>query len=321
MKDRRHRRQEPDVNLLEAIILGLVEGITEYLPVSSTGHLVLAAALLGLNRDEDVKHAVDTFTIVIQGGAILAVLGLYRARVAQMIRGLLGRDRAGATLAANLLIAFAPAAVFGVLLDDWIEGQLFWPIPVLSALALGGVAMIGIGRWQRAHFHEAHRGTPSDAHAFTDIEHLAWRQALLIGLLQCVAMWPGTSRSMMTIVGGMMVGLRPKQAAEFSFLLGLPTLGGACAYKLLKSMRGEVGLVEQVGWAPLLVGVTVSAVAAALAVQWLVRFLTLHGLAVFGWYRLGLCAVMAALICTGRLTIAPERADESASSSAATPHD
>lgn len=295
------------MTILDAIILGLAEGITEYLPISSTGHLILASALLGLNKSPESKHAVDTFTIVIQGGAILAVLGLYWPRVVQMLRGLAGRDPVGRRLFLNILIAFLPAAALGVMLDDWIELHLFHPVPVLAALALGGVAMIVIGRWQRSFFRGDEHADPTDTRSSVDLEHLTWRRALLIGLLQCVAMWPGTSRSMMTIVGGMLVGLRPRQAAEFSFLLGLPTLGGACAYKILKSLKSDqASFIDQIGWLPIVVGLVVATISAALAIKWLVAFLTRHGLALFGWYRLALCAVMAVLIWRGWLTIAPE---------------
>lgn len=294
------------MTILDAIILGLVEGITEYLPISSTGHLILASALLGLNKSADSKHAVDTFTIVIQGGAILAVLGLYWPRVVQMLRGLAGRDPVGRRLFLNILIAFLPAAVLGVMLDDWIELHLFHPVPVLAALALGGVAMIVIGRWQRSFFRGDEHADPTDTRSYVDIEHLTWKRALLVGLLQCVAMWPGTSRSMMTIVGGMLVGMRPRQAAEFSFLLGLPTLGGACAYKILKSLQSDqASFIDQIGWLPIVVGLAVATISAALAIKWLVAFLTHHGLALFGWYRLALCAVMAVLLWRGWLTIAP----------------
>lgn len=300
------RRGVARVNLIHAAILGLVEGITEFLPVSSTGHLIIVSALLGLDQPAETKRAVDAFNIVIQGGAILAVLGLYWPRVMQMIRGLLGRDDAGRRLFINLFIAFIPAAILGVLLNDWIERHLFFPIPVMAALALGGVAMILIDRWQRRFFHEVPAAPEKDAHTFTDIEHLTWKRALIIGLLQCVAMWPGTSRSMMTIVGGMLVGLKPKQAAEFSFLLGLPTLGGACVYSAMKNFSGDgPNMIQMLGIGPIIVGVIVAAVAAAVAVRWLVGFLNRHGLAIFGWYRLALCAVLGILIWRGMVSIAP----------------
>ncbi len=273
----------------EAVVLGIVEGVTEYLPVSSTGHLILAAALLGLT-DESIKPALDAFVIAIQGGAILAVLGLYRQRVAQMVLGLVGRDPAGRRLAINLVIAFAPAAVVGPVLNDPIEAYLFRPAPVVAALALGGLVMIAMGRWHR-------RET-------VELEAITWRMALLIGLAQCIAMWPGTSRSMVTIVGGIFVGLRPRQAAEFSFLLGLPTLGGACVYRVAKSvMNDQVDLFTTFGWGTVIIGFVVATVSAALAVKWLVAWLTRHGLAVFGWYRLLIAGVIGVLLWQGALAL------------------
>jgi len=295
-----------DLTILDAIVLGVVEGITEYLPISSTGHLILASALLGLDEPPERKAAVDAFNIVIQGGAILAVLALYWSRVVQMIRGLLGKDAAGLRLAINIIIAFLPAAVFGVMLDDLIEAHLFSPIPVLAALALGGIVMIFLGPWQRRFFHEDKHGDtePHDAHSFVDIAHLTWKRALIIGLLQCLAMWPGTSRSMVTIVGGMLVGMRPKHAAEFSFLLGLPTLGGACVYKLMKNLTGDgPNMFETLGAVPLIVGVLTATVAAALAIKWLVGYLSKHGVAIFGWYRLTLCVVLGILIAMNFVTL------------------
>lgn len=294
------------VTLLDAILLGLVEGITEYLPVSSTGHLILAASLLGLSERVD-KDSVDAFAIVIQGGAILAVLGLYRDRVAQMMRGVLGRDPAGLRLAINLTIAFVPAALAGFALSDTIKQHLFFPGPVLAALAGGGVAMIAIDRWHRHRFHDT--ATEGGAHTHIALEALSPARALAIGLLQCVAMWPGTSRSMVTIVGGVLVGMRPRHAAEFSFLLGLPTLGAACMYSAAKNFMDDgPNMLQVFGGPPLAAGMIVAAVSAALAVRWLVAFLTRHGLAVFGWYRLALCVLLGWLILQGHVSIAPDEA-------------
>jgi undecaprenyl-diphosphatase len=280
----------------EAIVLGLVEGVTEYLPVSSTGHLILASWLLGLDTPES-REALASFEIAIQGGAILAVLGLYRARVAQMARGLAGRDPEGRRLVAHLALAFLPAALLGPFLDDPIEEHLFSAGPVLLALLLGGVWMIWLDRRR-------------DPHAGGGLEGLSARAALAIGLFQCVAMWPGTSRSMMTIAGGVLLGLRAPAAAEFSFLLGVPTLGAACAFKLAKdllaALQGEgQTLFEALGAGPVLLGFAVAAVSAAAAVRWLVAFLQRHGLAPFGWYRVALALLLAVLVASGTLELAP----------------
>ncbi len=299
------------MEIWQAVILGLVEGITEYLPISSTGHLILASALMGLDTPE-AKASVDAFNIVIQGGAILAVLGLYRERVIQMIRGLLGKDPDGRRLAINIVIAFLPAAVLGVLLNDYIEAALFHAGPVLAALALGGVYMILLDRWKiRVHLRPREDETPEPAPETRDITDLSWRQALIIGFMQTIAMIPGTSRSMMTITGGVLVGLKPRQAAEFSFLLGLPTLGGACVYSLGKNLKessetGAPNMFEVIGWAPILAGLLVATVSAALAVRWLVGFLNKHGLEAFGWYRIILSVVLGGLMLMGIVSIGAE---------------
>lgn len=277
-----------------AVLLGLVEGITEYLPISSTGHLILTSALLGLHTP-DQSAAVAAFEIVIQGGAILAVLGLYWQRVLQVGAGLAGRDPLGLRLLGNLALAFLPAALLGPLLDDTIEEHLFHAGPVLAALFLGGVWMIWLDR-RRA----PEAGAPLDS--------LGWQQALGIGLFQCAAMWPGTSRSMMTIAGGVLLGLRAREAAEFSFLLGIPTLGGACVYKLAKNLlaassQGTPNLFEQLGPASVALGVAVAALSAAVAVRWLVSFLQRHGLAPFGWYRIALALVLGGALWSGAIDL------------------
>lgn len=339
------------LNAIEAAILGLVEGITEYLPVSSTGHLILTSSLLGLDSP-DRKQAVDAFNIVIQGGAILAVLGLYRARVLQMILGLLGRDVAGLRLLVNLFVAFLPAAVLGFLFDDLIERFLFGPMPVVIALVVGGVYMIAIDRWRARRsgaVEEQAECTADDGQEVGtecrptqnqdlmkesrptqgrgEIEGLRPAHALLIGLLQCIAMWPGTSRSMMTITGGYIVGLKPKAAAEFSFLLGLPTLGAATLYTLAKNIyeshkAGTPNMFEALGVTSILIGVVVAAVSAALAVKWLVSFLTRHGLIGFGVYRIVIGAVILAMILGGALRAGADNstdAEDQAGTAAASP--
>lgn len=281
----------------KAAVLGLVEGVTEYLPVSSTGHLVLAGALLGLH-DPASEDAVHAFDIVVQGGAILAVLGLYANRVQSLLRGVAGRDDDGRRLLLHLAVAFVPAAGVGFLLHDAIEAWLLRPVPVLAALGFGGLAMVAVeltgvaGRGERR------------------IEDLSWRDALGIGLFQCLALWPGFSRSMATLVGGTLLGLERRQAAEFSFLLGLPTLGAATAYALLKNLHhahrdGTPDLFTALGPASVAIGLVVATVSAAAAVRWMVGFLGRHGLAPFGWYRIGLTLLLGALMLAGWVDLGP----------------
>lgn len=257
-----------------AAILGLVEGITEYLPVSSTGHLILVGSWLGLDGDA-VKH----FDVVIQFGAILAVVGLYRARVGQMLRGLVGKDPAGLALVMRLLVAFLPAAVLGFAFAKTLKERLFAPLPVAGALAIGGVVMIVLDRRLR----------PARERSGFGFDALTLRAALVIGLCQCLALWPGTSRSLVTILGGLAVGMTPVAAAEFSFLLALPTLGAATVYDLAK--HGPL-LIDAVGPAALVIGMVVAAISAALAVKGFVAWLVRHGLVPFGVYRIALAVVV-----------------------------
>lgn len=291
------------MTLFDAVILGLVEGITEYLPVSSTGHLLLTAQWLGLRSDEEQRRAVDAFSIVIQGGAILAVAGLYWTKVRGMahacvaVTGLIRKaadHRHALRLLRNLVAAFIPAAIFGLLLDDWLEARLFKPLPVVLALAIGGVALVLLDRWVRERAADE-RGTEVDGSSLTVV------QSVLIGLMQCVAMWPGTSRSMMSILGGLSVGLRPRAAAEFSFLLGLPTLGAACAYSLLKLLRQDGGIELLGGIMPVAVGIIVAAVSAAFAISWLVAFIGRGGFLWCGLWRILLAALVGWMLWSGRL--------------------
>jgi undecaprenyl-diphosphatase len=272
----------------QAVVLGLVEGITEYLPVSSTGHLILTSSLLHLDRP-DTKEALDAYLVVIQGGAILAVLWLYWPRVAQMVRGLLGRDPGGVRLLGNIALAFVPAAVIGVALNKTIKAALFGAWPVLAALAAGGVFMIAFDRGRG-------RGD-------RDVTAMSWRTALGIGCFQTLALWPGTSRSMVTIGGGMLLGLSAVAAAEFSFLLGLPTLSAACVHDLAGNLRHGGSMFHELGTGPIVLGIVVATVSAVLAVRWLVSFLTRHGLAPFGWYRLAMSVTFALLILAGAVSV------------------
>ena len=268
----------------QALILGLVEGLTEYLPVSSTGHLLLAQRLMGI----DSSTASDAFAICIQAGAILAVLGIYRQRVAQMVMGAVGRNEAGQRLLINLLSAFVPAAVLGLLFEKPIKKYLFggdeWGLwPVVAAWFAGGMAILVVSLARRR------RGT-SPTTGF-DLEHLTVRMALIVGLAQCIAMWPGVSRSLITIVGGVLVGLSLPAAVELSFLLGVITLTAATAYDALK--HGPEMLATY-GATPLLIGFGAAWLSAVLAVKWMVGYLKSHGMEIFGWYRVALAFVVAA---------------------------
>lgn len=262
----------------QALVLGLVEGLTEYLPVSSTGHLLLAQRALGIDRNA----AADGYAICIQAGAILAVLGLYRARVAQMVRGVGGGDPAGRRLAIQLVVAFLPAAVLGLLFNDVIDAYLLGLWPVVFAWSVGGVAILLL------------RGRTGGV----TLESLDLRIALIIGCAQCLALWPGTSRSLATILGAVLLGVSLPAAVEFSFLLGLLTLGAATSYSALKD--GPTMLAEY-GAVPLLTGFVAAAVSAAVSVKWLVGWLQSHGLEVFAVWRIGLAAVVAALLTAGLL--------------------
>ncbi len=258
---------------LHAVLLGLVEGVTEFLPVSSTGHLILAANLLNLHGD-----AVNTFEVVIQGGALVAVAGLYRARVASMWRGFLGQDAVGRRLCTNLVVSFLPAAIIGVLLHHVIKARLFNTGPVVAALMAGGVLMIGLDARLR---HQDHPSVGT-------LDSLTVGDALLIGLAQCLSLWPGTSRAMVTIVAGLLLGFPATVAAEYSFLLALPTLGAATAFEALTG--GHV-LLQGVSGVSMVCGFVTTAAVAALAIRGFIQYLTRRGLAPFGWYRVGLAAV------------------------------
>lgn len=272
------------MDIFQALILGLVEGITEYLPVSSTGHLLLAQRLLGIPS----STASDAFAISIQGGAILAVLSLYRVRVTGMIRGLLGHDDSGKKLALNLIAAFIPAAVLGLLLEKVIKKYLFggdqWGLwPVVAAWFVGGIAILAVSRWRRQKGASPRTGL--------SLDQLTLRMAVIVGAAQCLAMWPGVSRSLITIVGGVLVGLSLPAAVELSFLLGVVTLTAATAKD---GWDNGAEMLAAYGIAPLAVGFFAAWVSAVLAVRWMVSYLNRHGMEVFGWYRVLLAIAVTA---------------------------
>jgi undecaprenyl-diphosphatase len=260
----------------KAIILGAVEGITEFLPISSTGHLLVTQRLLDLGTGAG-KKAADTYAVAIQLGAILAVVALYWQRMIQMLRGLFGKDAEGLRLLLRLLTAFAPAALIGVAFEDTIKEHLFGPWPIVIAWAVGGVFLL---LWK------PQAGSQG-------ITSLTTQQALIIGCTQVLALWPGVSRSLTTIVAALLVGLTMTAAVEFGFLLGLMTLSAATVLDLGKDGRT---LIDDYGIRMPLLGAVVAFITAALAAKWLVAYLRRHPLTIFGWYRLGAAAVTVALI-------------------------
>jgi len=277
----------------QAVILGIVEGVTEYLPVSSTGHLLLMERALGIGDDADqspaakerTKEALDAYTICIQAGAIIAVLGLYFRRVLQMLAGLMGKDREGRRMLINVLAGFMPAAVIGLLFNKIIKSYLFGTWPVVAAWFVGGVAILVVS-WQRRRQHQT-SGTGQP------LEELTWKMAVVIGFAQCIAMWPGVSRSLVTIVGGVLVGMSMSASVEFSFLLGVLTLGAATGYDALR--HGQV-MLQTFTVSSMVVGLVFSFLAAVVSVKWMVSYLNKHGLAIFGYYRIALAVVVASLI-------------------------
>jgi len=274
------------ITTTQGVILGVVEGLTEFLPVSSTGHLILVDKLL-LGGDEAAaaeQVARDAFNIVIQLGALAAVVIYYRRLLWRMARGLFRKDPQAWRLTVSLGIAFMPAAVVGLLTHTWIKGFLFGVWPVVGALAFGGVAMIGVEKER----------SRRNLVGFEGLDGVTPRRALVIGIAQCAALWPGMSRSMSTIVGGQLAGLSTATAAEFSFLLSLPTLGAACLFDLAQT--GPAILEAGNGPLPLAAGLLTSALVAWIVIGSFLRYLKSHGLIPFGIYRLVIAGVLAAVV-------------------------
>lgn len=297
-----------ELSASNAVVLGLVEGVTEFLPISSTGHLIIATRVMGLESEKQltdsagqplwhkkptkdkpgvpltIKLAADTYTVIIQIGAIAAVVLLYWRQLLSMLVGVAGRSNSGARLLRNVVLATVPVAVAGLTLSNWISDHLFSVPAVIAAQVAGALLMLWAERWRRANAGIGYsRNDPSD---------LSPRKALGIGFAQCAALWPGTSRSMVTMVGGYLSGLTPVKAAEFSFLVGLPVLAGAA---LLKTLKSGSAMVEVFGWGNLLLGGLVAAISAAIAVKFLVTFLSRNGLAVFAYYRLALALALTVI--------------------------
>jgi len=260
-----------ELTILQAIILGLVEGLTEYLPVSSTGHLLVTNELLGLNDTQQSQDAIETYAICIQVGAIIAVLFLYWERIRQMIDGLLGRSEEGRKILIAVLISFGFTAVIGLTIGEIIKDNLFGVSPIAAAWIVGGIVILALSR------------TGWFDRTTNELGALTWQNAIVIGLIQAIAMWPGVSRSMITIMAAVLVGLSLRAAVEFSFLLGLITLSAATAYEGLK---GGEELIDTFGVGTPLIGLVVAFVSAIASVKWMVSWLNDKGFEVFGWYRI-----------------------------------
>ena len=279
-----------NLSILDAIIIGLVEGVTEYLPVSSTGHILVTNELLGLNTSQEVKDLMDAYAICVQAGAILAVVVVYKDRVLQMIYGLLGRSDEGRRLVFAIAASFVPTAILAVTLFDVVQSRLFGVGYIAMAWIVGGVGILYLAR---SNFFQR----PGK-----ELTELTLQNAVVIGLMQALAMWPGTSRSLITIIAGILVGLSLRAAVEYSFLLGLVTLTAATAFAFLKD--GDA-LVSEFGAVPLLVGLVVAFVAAVIAVRWMVSYLNDKGFEIFGWYRIGVGVLALVLIGVGSIPFTP----------------
>lgn len=274
----------------QSIVLGVIEGVTEFLPISSTGHLIVTERLLHVDlTDKATKDAADAYAIVIQAGAILAVVVLYWRRLLSVANGLIGRDEAGRRLLIALVVGFLPVVPFA-LVESKVKDKLFGPWPVVAAWIVGGVVLLLLS--SRGWLDRERHGSP--------IESITWKQALVVGIVQCLALWPGTSRSLVTIVAALLIGISLSGAVEFSFLLGLVTLGAATVLDLAKH-HGEI--TESFGVAAPVAGFVAAFVAAVIAIRWLVSYIQNHSLAIFGWYRIAVAVIVAGLLVAGTITV------------------
>jgi undecaprenyl-diphosphatase len=267
---------------VKAVVLGIVEGLTEFLPVSSTGHLIVVGQLLGYTGEK-----AKVFEIVIQSGAMLAVVWEFRARFGRVLRGL-HRDPAARRFALNLAVAFAPAALLGLAFGGAIKQHLFHAVPVAAAFIVGGGIILWVERSQRPP-------------RVVEVDAMTWKDALKVGVAQAFALIPGTSRAGATIIGGMLFGLSRRAATEFSFYLAVPTLIAAGAYDLYKNRAlldaGDLGVFSA--------GFVVSFVSAFLCVRWLLRYIATHDFSAFAWYRIAFGIVVLGTAYTGVVDWSP----------------
>ncbi len=291
------------MNSIEAIVIAIVEGLTEFLPVSSTGHMIITQALLGIESTPFVK----AFTVIIQFGAILAVVVLYwqrffrlkpvKIRDPEAVKGRSTWEKWGIYVKRfldkfdfylKLLIALVPAGVLGLLLGDQIDSLLENVLVVAIMLVAGGIVMLFVDQW-------FDKPTPDQT--------VTWQKALKIGCFQCIAMIPGVSRSFATIVGGMSVKLDRKNAAEFSFFLAVPTMAAAAGYKLYQLMKDPIGMpMLHDNLSLLLIGTIVAFLVAVIAIRFFIDFITRHGFKAFGYYRIIIGGLMLILLSTGTIS-------------------
>jgi undecaprenyl-diphosphatase len=272
--------------LFKAAVMGVVEGLTEFLPISSTGHLILAGALLGFD-DEKAK----VFDIAIQTGAILAVVIVYWEKIASTVVAL-PTQRLARRFVLNVLIAFVPAVILGLLFGKAIKAHLFTPTVVASSFIIGGFIILWVEGWGRKPLHDGH---PDDHARIVNVESMTPLDAFKIGLVQCLAMIPGTSRSGATIIGGMLLGLSRKAATDFSFYLAIPTLIGAGAYSLYKD-RALLSMADVPMFA---LGLVFSFLSAWACVRWLLRYIATHTFVVFAYYRIAFGVVVLVTAYSG----------------------
>lgn len=270
------------LTLVHAAVLGVIEGLTEFLPVSSTGHLLVAQRVLGLDATGEAGRALDAYAICIQAGAMLAVTALYPRRIRSVLHGVV-RPGDGRRLLLALAVAFVPAAIVGVVLGDVIQQRLFDVGPVALAWIAGGVALLIFQR------------TKSAGGGARPLEQLTARHAALIGIVQIAAMWPGISRSLTTIVAALALGYTMRAAIEFSFLLGLLTLSAATGFAAMND--GHL-ILSTFGLVVPLLGVLVAFLSALVAMRWMVERVNDRGLRVFGWYRVFLGVATLAVIAS-----------------------
>jgi len=268
---------QDNLDLWKAIVLGVVEGLTEFLPISSTGHLLAGKEFLDLGQTPATEKAIESYIVSIQIGAICAVAFLYRSRLKQMMQGLQGDSPEGRQILTSLIVAFIPTALIGYFISDFVKDELYGLGPVAGAWIVGGLWILFVQKKQWF----ANRGS--------SLEGLGASRAAIIGLAQALALWPGVSRSLVTIVAAVLVGLSLKAAVEFSFLLGFVTLTAATVYEM--GTDGQ-GIIDNFGYLTPSIGIIVAFLAAIVSVRWMVDWLETRSLSIFGYYRiLAGCAV------------------------------